>query len=513
MESADKTEGNSKSLSRGALWIGSSRLLVNGIGLLSTLVLARLLVPQDFGLVAVAESVFALIAAITELMLATSLVQHRSPQAYHYHTAWTLNLARAGVLTVIMAGLGFPFAAIYGDERFVDLFLVLAGATLIGGFENPMLVTLMRKLIFWQDFALNVSSKLVGFVVAVSIAYAYQSYWALVVGAVASQLARVIVSYIVVPYRPRFSLRGYRDLLSFSFWLTLSNGIQTANRRLDPVLLGLFVPSAMVGQLAVGKKLAYLPVQEGLGPIRTLFFPAFSRMQGDIDRLRHAYLKGQGMVSMIAMPVGFGFAIVAAPLVEWALGEKWLPAVPVIQIFAAMSAIQAIESAQSLAMALDRTRDVFMRDLLVLVVRVPLVLAGMALGAATGIGALIGIVIGSSAASLMLLVLSLRLVSTLSGISVVRQLSVTVRPFLAAHVMTAGLMMLESQTGLLTQSHGLIGEIVLTAGAGGILFTVALAILWTAMGRPEGAESVMLAAARSSGRIILQRARLMSLKR
>ena len=70
-----------------------------------------------------------------------------------------------------------------------------------------------------------------------------------------------------------------------------------------------------------------------------------------------------------------------------------------IQIFAAMSAIQAIESAQSLAMALDRTRDVFMRDLLVLVVRVPLVLAGMALGAATGIGALIGIVIGSSAAS------------------------------------------------------------------------------------------------------------------
>lgn len=492
------TEVNRKSLSKGAMWIGSSRLLVNGIGLLSTLMLARLLVPQDFGLVAVAESVFALVAAITELMLATSLIQHRNPQAYHYHTAFTLNLARAVLLTAFMAALGFPFAAIYGDERFVDLFLVLAGATLIGGFENPMLVTLMRKLIFWQEFALNVASKVVGFVVAVGLAYAYQTYWALIIGAVAAQAARVIVSYIVVPYRPRFSLRGYRDLLSFSFWLTLSNGIQTANVRLDPVLLGLFAPSAVVGQLAVGKKLAFLPVQEGLGPIRMLFFPAFSRMQDDIDRLRHAYLKGQGMVSMIAMPVGFGFALVAAPLVELALGEIWLPTVPVIQIFAVMSAIQASESVRSLAMALDRTRDVFMRDLLVLLARVLLVLAGMAAGAASGAGALIGLVMGSSIASLILLVLSLRLVKQLCGISIVRQLSVTIRPLLAALVMTAGVILITRHTELLPKMGGQIGEIAFTVGTGGILYALALTLIWAASGRPAGAEAGLAALSRQS---------------
>jgi O-antigen/teichoic acid export membrane protein len=503
-----KTDGSKKSLSKGAIWIGSSRLLVNAIGLVSTLVLARLLVPQDFGLVAVAESVFALVAAVTELMLATSLIQHRGPRAYHYHTAWTLNLSRAVLLAVLMAALGFPFAAIYGDARFIDLFLVLAGATLIGGFENPMLVILSRKLIFWQEFALNVSSKLAGFVVAIGIAYVFRSYWALVIGALAAQATRVLVSYAVIPYRPRFSLRGYRDLLSFSLWLTLSNGIQTANGRLDPVLLGLFAPSATVGQLAVGNKLAYLPVKEGLGPLRSLFFPAFSRMQDDIDRLRHAYLKGQGMVSLIAMPVGFGFALVAAPLVEVALGKNWLPAVPVIQIFAAMSALQASESVQPLAMALDRTRDIFRRDALVLVIRIPLVLAGLAVGAATQMGALMGIVIGSSVASLILLGLSLRLVTVLSGIPIARQLSVTIRPFFAALAMSAGLIIVRNRSEYFTSLDSSLIDIAITIGIGAILYFAALALLWLGSGRPEGAEAEFLTLSHRTWLTIRNRARL-----
>lgn len=505
---ARKLEVSKKSLSKGAMWIGSSRFFVNLIGLVSTLVLARLLVPQDFGLVAVAESVFALIGAVTELMLANSLIQHRRPRAYHYHTAWTLNLSRAAALAVFMAALGFPFAAMYGDERFVELFLVLAGATLIGGLENPMLVTLSRKLIFWQEFALNVTSKLAGFVVAIGIAYVFRSYWALVIGALAAQTTRVLVSYVVIPYRPRFSLRGYRDLLSFSLWLTFSNGIQAANSRLDPVFLGLFAPSAVVGHLAVGNRLAYLPVKEGLGPLRGLFFPAFSRMQDDIDRLRHAYLTGQGMVSLIAMPVGFGFAIVAAPLIELALGEAWLPAVPVIQIFAAMSALQASEGAQPLAMALDRTREVFRRDALVLIIRIPLVFAGLAIGAATQMGPLIGIVIGSSAASLILLGLSLRLVTVLSGISLARQLSVTIRPFIAAIVMSAALIILRSYTDYFASLYGPLVDLAITIGAGAILYFAALALLWRASGRPDGAEAALLTLSQRTWLTIRDRARL-----
>jgi O-antigen/teichoic acid export membrane protein len=258
----------------------------------------------------------------------------------------------------------------------------------------------------------------------------------------------------------------------------------------------------------VGSKLAYLPVNEGLGPLRSLFFPAFSRMTGDTDRLRHAYLKGQGMVSLIAMPVGFGFAIVAAPLVELALGKNWSPAVPVIQIFAAMSALQASESVQPLAMALNRTRDLFRRDMQVLLIRIPLVLAGLAAGAATQIGVLMGIVIGSSAASLILLGLSLHLVSVLSGMRIARQLSVTIRPFFAALVMSAGLIIVRNFTEHFASLNGPLVDIAITIGTGAVLYLATLALLWLASGRPEGAEAELLTLSHRSWLIIRARARL-----
>lgn len=501
-------EGGRKSLSKGVAWIGSSRLLVNGLGLISTLVLARLLVPEDFGLVALAESIFAMIAAITELSLAQSLVQHRNPRAHHYHTAFTLNLLRAVVLAVVMAGLGFPFAQLYGDARLVDLFLVLAVATVISGLENPMLVTFTRKLIFWQEFALNVASKLVGFVVAIAIAYAFRSLWALVLGSLAAQLTRVIVSYAVHPYRPRFSLRGYRDLLSFSVWLTLSNGIQTANWRLDPVLLGLFVPTGAVGHYSVGNRIAYLPIKEGLGPLRTLFFPAFSRMQDNLHRLRHAYLNGQGLVCLLAMPIGFGFAVLAAPLVELAMGRQWLPAVPVIQALVILSALQVIESSQALAMALDRTREVFRRDARVFVIRIPIVLAGLLAGSATELGALMGIVVGRAISSLINIALNLRLVAIISGIPVTRQLSVVWRPLLAAGAMGTTLAFGMSRFAPLSGLSGALATLGLATGTGAILYALFLTLLWLAARRPEGAERTLLTLASRAWHLLRERARV-----
>lgn len=353
----------------------------------------------------------------------------------------------------------------------------------------------------------HVASKFAGFVVAIAIAYAFRSFWALVLSSLAAQLTRVIVSYAVHTYRPRFSLRGYRNLLSFSVWLTLSNGIQTANWRLDPVLLGLFVPTGAVGQYSVGNRIAYLPIKEGLGPLRTLFFPAFSRMQDNLHRLRHAYLNGQGLVSLLAMPIGFGFAVLAAPLVELAMGRQWLPAVPIIQALVILSALQTVESSQALAMALDRTREVFRRDARVFAIRIPIVLAGLIAGTATELGALMGIVAGRAVSSLINIALNLRLVALLSGIPVARQLSVTWRPLLAAGAMAAALVFGLDRFEPVSALPGALVTIVLAGGAGAILYAVFLTLLWLGTGRPDGAERTLLTLADRAWRLLLDRAR------
>ncbi|MEQ5788457.1 lipopolysaccharide biosynthesis protein [Erythrobacter sp. NFXS35] len=476
---------------KGALWLGSGRVIVNAIGFVSTLVLARLLSPADFGLVALAEAVFAIASAVTEMSLAQSLVQHRKPEDHHYHTAFTLNLGRSLLLGLFIAAIAVPVAQGYGDDRLRDVLLVLAVAAAFGSLENPKLVTFQRNLIFWQDFLLSVAAKLTGLLVALGIALVYQSYWALVLGSLAAQVLRVGLSYAVIPYLPRLSLRGGRELLSFSGWLTLSNTLKTATWRFDPLVLGLVLPQAAVGHYTFGARLGSLPVKESLSPLRTLLFPALARMQDQPDRLRQAYLNAQAALVLIALPLGVGLAVLAEPLVLVAIGESWLPAVPVMQAIAILSAVQQWESSQPLGMALGATKSLFKRDMRVLAVRLPLVVAGLLIGQATPVGALVGVLAGRVAAGVFNVAVNIKLIEKLVNLSVAQQIGVAIRPALAAAMMAGALVFLKG-FGL---GEGSTEAIVVLGGfvaAGIATYIAAIMLLWTASGRPEGAEREVL---------------------
>ena len=105
------------SVFKGAAWIALSRIFVNAIGLVSMVVLARLLLPSDFGLVALAKSISMVVGALTELSLVQSLIQHRDPRDHHFNTAWTLNAIRSLILALVMVVLAGPSAELYGDDR------------------------------------------------------------------------------------------------------------------------------------------------------------------------------------------------------------------------------------------------------------------------------------------------------------------------------------------------------------------------------------------------------------
>jgi PST family polysaccharide transporter len=474
------------------MWLASSRILVNLLGLVSTLVLARLLSPGDFGLVALAEAVFVIAGAFTELSLAQSLVQHREPKPHHFDTAFTLNLARSVLLGAGLAALSVPLAAIYGDERLRDVVLVLALATAMGGLENPRLVVFQRKLVFWQDFLLNVGSKLAGLLGALAIAYVYRSYWALVLGSFAAQAIRIALSYAVMPGLPRFALRGTRELLSFSLWLTMSGGLKTATWRFDPLALGLVIPQAGVGHYTFGSRFGGTPVRESLGPLRTLLFPAFSRMQDEPFRLRRAYRLAQAMLFFLAMPLAAGFAFVAEQVVLLAIGEKWLPAVPVIQAIALLSAVNQLENSHPLAMSLGRTKSVFERDARVFAIRLPLVIVGLAVGQATALGALMGVVLGRAAATFVNVGLNMRLVERLIGDTPAEQLRIAARPVVAAAVMTGVLLLLFGGTGAPADTLAMLAELLLVVPLGAAVYFGTAFVLWRIAGRPDGPERELL---------------------
>ncbi len=481
-------KGTRSLLLTGALWIGSANIIANALGFISTIILARLLVPEDFGLVAVATALLTIIFAITEMPLSQALVQHDDPQDAHFDTAWTMSFLRAVLLGILIAALSQPLSRLYGDARLENIFLVIAVSVVISGMASPKLVMFQRNLLFHQTFALQVTEKIVGFIVAISLAFAFRTYWALVLGSLASQLTGVVVSYLISPYRPRFSLSCYKELLSFSVWITLGNWVQTANWRADPLLLGYLLPVGLLGQYSMGNRVSALAVQGLTQPVQQTLFPALSRLKADPQRLKQGYLRAQGVLCLWALPLGFGFAALATEIVELVLGAKWALAIPVIQIVAVTMALQMTINLQPIAMATGNTRLLFGRDLRTFIIRWPLIILGLYIGRGSDFGMLIGAIVGRSTAGVLNIFWNMTLVSKISMVSVRDQLGIVWRPAICAAAMALIVFLVKSEfpaTGTyLENSLWAAGLVAL----GFISYVVLLTLLWLASGQKYGAE-------------------------
>lgn len=484
-----ETAGDREKILKGAAWMGLARVLTNIVGFASAIILARFLLPEDFGLVAITEAVALVVMSVTELSLAQALVQHRKPSEEHYDTVWTLNVGRSVLLAALLMLVALPTAWVYGDPRIVPLMSVIALATAIGGLENPRLITFQRQLVFWQEFVLTFGTKLAGFLVAVGVAIALRSYWALVLGSLAGQATRVALSYVLIRYRPRLRLLHIRELLSFSVWLTVSRGVRTINMRSDSMALGFFVGVQSLGHYAMANRLAYLPIVESLSPLRQVLFPAFARMQGEADRLRAAYLRAQGLICIVGVPIAAGVATVAEPMVVLLIGDKWLPAVPVLRVVAAFSILSLLENSEPLAMALGRTKAIAMRDLRVAVLRMPLMAAGLVVGLTTPIGPVMGVVYGRAVSTALNLWLNAQLVEELIRLDPIAQFRPVLRPLLAAGAMVATLG-LTAESWAVNSAGSLRDYLVLGAaiGGGALVYAMVSAGGWLVAGRPPGPE-------------------------
>lgn len=487
-------------LAKGSAWIAGARLAVNALGLASTLILARLLTPEDFGLVAIATSILAIMNSATELSLTQALVQHRNPTADHFNAAWTLQVGRNLLLAVAFAIGSLPAATIFHEPRLIPLMMVLALTVFLRGLTNPRSIMMTRDLVFWQQFMLQVGSRTVGVAVSIAVALIYRSYWALVWGQVAAEIATVLISYTILPYMPKVQVKGMRDLFQFSVWLTLGQVINTINWRSDHLFIGGYLGRTALGLYTVGDNLAVMPTREVTTPLTQTLFPAFSRIADNPEHLPGVYQRAQGLVTAIALPAGVGTALIAYPLVLLVMGEKWLPAVMVIQCLASVFAFQTLGSlSQPLAMATGNTKLLFNRDLQGFLIRVPTIVVGMVLGGLTGV-LLARILTGTLA-----IVLHMNVVRTITRLSFKDQLKVNFRAIGSVIAMAAaliGLNLIQSAWG--TTNEILIARLVSLIATGAIVYVGTSWLLWRQAGYPDGSEAEIH---RAVSRILFRRLR------
>ena len=471
----------------GAAWALLYKLVERGLGLISTLILVRLLSPDDFGLIAVATAIVALLDILKYFGFDAALIQLRDAQKVHFDTAWTfaaiLGLA-TGFLLLILAA---PIADFYDDARLKNVLLALALAAILNGFESNGPVAFRKELQWREDFIFQSTRKMAAVILTIPLAFLWRDYWALVVGIVGGRLASLIVSYVITPHRPRFTLVGRTALWSFSKWMLVTNLMVFVRQRLPNLVIGKVSSTAAVGYFQVAREVTRLPTTELSVPINRAAFPAYSKIAGNLPRLRAGFLKLTSAVAVAVMPAGVGVALTADLIVRIFLGEKWLPAVPAFQVLGVYGAIAALQSnSQALYFAVGRPKlqalmlGIFVSVLLALVFTLTPRYGHVGAAWAYLIAALVAVPIDLSTLC--------RCVEAPRS-SMVKALW---RPIAATISMAAALLLTRSwfDTPHNTANAALQLSILISAGA--VSYVLALGIFWQFAGRPDGAEQWFL---------------------
>ncbi|MBW8844393.1 MAG: lipopolysaccharide biosynthesis protein [Burkholderiales bacterium] len=319
------------------------RLSVRLIGLVSIVLLFRILAPEDFGLVATAMIVVGFVEIFAEFGFDQALLRHPNATEQEYHTTWTLNTLRGlSVCAVLM--LGAPLAAkLLDDPRLLPILLTLAFVPLLDGVASTGVIEFARNLDFQKEFKLKVGQKLISFAVTLTAALTLRNYWALVIGTLAGRLAGVVMSYAMHPFRPRPSLHGAGEVLRFSSWQLANSIVLYLGNQTDKIATQKLFSASAVGILRVAEEVSSM-VMEFVWPIERALVAGYTKLIGQQEELRRTVLSAVGCIAAVGVPLSVALAALADPAVRLILGEKGVPAIPFVQAFAIHGALRSTMS-------------------------------------------------------------------------------------------------------------------------------------------------------------------------
>ncbi len=471
------------SATRGALLVVGMRCVDRLIGFVSTLILARLLVPDDFGIVAMASIIVGLIDTLLDLGVGSALIQNKAATRDDFDTAWTLRLVQAGFAALII-WFAAPLAADYfRDSRVLDVIRLMSVTILIGGFENIGIVAFQKNMEFGRDFLFFFFRRVAGFVVTIGLALWWQSYWAMVIGALAGRSFGVVISYLLHEYRPRFSLIRLQKIWSFSQWILVRNLGNFGQLQTDKFLVGRRTDASTMGAYTLADEIAAMPTTELLAPLGRVLFPLFVDAAGDPQRLRRAFCKALGLQSLFALPAGIGLYMVSGDVVRLLLGERWLSAIPLMETLALISVVNALtHSGSYLLLALGK---VSLQALLAWIQLALLAILAILVFPDTGVQGIAFIRLATSVLGLMVfVVLILRYVRVLNFMDFVVGVW---RPMVATGMMALALSQIPHIDGV-----PLLIRLLFSVGAGAAVYGLVILLVWRSSACEDGAESYLL---------------------
>jgi O-antigen/teichoic acid export membrane protein len=308
----------------------------------SVAILARLLQPADFGYVAMATVITEFAALFSTFGITNVLTQRRVISRLQIDTVFWTSLALGAFLSVVVFAVSFLAGWFFAEPRAGELIRVLCLSFVLGGLTNVPRVLLARLMAFRTEFWIQSAMNVIRALVAIGMAYEGFGAWSLVGGVLVGSVVLVVLSFIVVPYLPRFRF-SWQYLRST--WKTsgvyLSSGLlYYANMNIDLLLVGRYLGASSLGYYQNARSLTDEIRARIAAPLQQILFPAFSSIQGENERLQQAFLRSARVLASLILPVGFAVSAMAGDVVPVLYGEKWLAMIPLVSAFGLSTAIR-----------------------------------------------------------------------------------------------------------------------------------------------------------------------------
>ena len=329
---------------RSAFWVMAGMAFSRLLDLVNTVILVRLLVSADFGLMRTAGIVIAAVLTFTETGAGMAVVQRKDLDDETLNTAWTMQVIRNTLLYGVVWFLA-PAAARFYDNPVITPILRLVGIGFVcSGFGNISMMLLRRELDFRTTEIYQVIVETLGVAVTIVAAFILHNVWALAIGQVVFAFIKLIGSYVIHPYRPRFAWSGRqaRALLSFGLNMTASGILFFFCSQADSAVVGKIAGMAGLGFYSLALSLSNLPVNCISGVLNAVAFPIYAKLQKSPEYLRAAMAQVLWVVTLLAVPASVGLYLLAPALVAVVYGPKYMPMVACFRVLVAFGLTQAL---------------------------------------------------------------------------------------------------------------------------------------------------------------------------
>jgi len=396
---------------RAAGWVAGTRVIAQVISFAFGIALARLLIPDDFGLIAMVLVFTGLANLLSDVGLGAALIQKKDAQEVHFSSVFWLNLAVGCLLAAILYIVAPVLGQFYERVEVEGICRTLALMFPVGALAMVARTRLIKDLEFKYISLSEVVALVISGVVAVTLAVKGFGYWSLVTHILLQQIIKTIIIWNVASWKPTraFNRDALRILMGFSLSVFATQLLQYITRNIDKLLLGKFLGGQPLGIYDKAQSMMLFPLQNVSHVVGSIMFPSLSLIQSETERVKMIYLRSTRVIALVTFPMMAGMFVVADSFVIGVLGPQWSEVIPVLQIFCFAGVAASIVTVTG---ALYQSQGAAALQLRVNLITQPIRIAGIVAGLPWGaLGVAIGFTATSFINGLITLVIAGRLVN------------------------------------------------------------------------------------------------------